>query len=99
MLRTLNTVEKQVAADDGRWFTVRILPYRTLEDKIDGVVVTFVDITESKVLEAKLRITQAALEKQLSDQARELTQAKDRLQEEIQRGKKEAAATKDSKST
>jgi two-component system, chemotaxis family, CheB/CheR fusion protein len=78
VLRTLNTVEKQVSADDGRWFKVRILPYRTLDNRIDGVVVTFVDITESKVLEAKLRQTQAAIEKRLSDQGRELTQAKDR---------------------
>jgi len=50
VLRTLNTVEKQVMSVNGYWYNVRILPYRTLEDKIDGVVITFVNITDSKVL-------------------------------------------------
>ncbi|MGD0265060.1 MAG: chemotaxis protein CheB [Candidatus Methylomirabilota bacterium] len=55
VLRTLVFHEKQVAARDGRWFTVRIMPYRTLENMIDGVVITFTDITTSKTREAKLR--------------------------------------------
>ncbi len=55
VLRTLNTVEKQVMSVNGYWFNVRILPYCTLEDKIDGVVITFVNITDSKALEAELR--------------------------------------------
>ena len=69
VLRTLVRAEKQVAARDGRWFTVRILPYRTLENVIDGVVITFVDITVSKTLEAQLRQTQADLEKRMTKQA------------------------------
>jgi len=55
VLRTLVVHEQQGAARDGRWFTVRIMPYRTLENMIDGVVITFMDITVSKTLEAKLR--------------------------------------------
>ncbi|NPV89886.1 MAG: chemotaxis protein CheB [Firmicutes bacterium] len=47
VLRTLNTVEKPVRANNGRWFNARILPYRTFEDKIDGVVIAFIDIAES----------------------------------------------------
>ena len=35
------SAEKPIAARDGRWFTVRIMPYRTLDDRIDGVVITF----------------------------------------------------------
>jgi two-component system CheB/CheR fusion protein len=54
-LRTLALCEKQVAAKDGRWFSVRIIPYRRLDDVIDGVVLTFVDITASKALESELR--------------------------------------------
>jgi two-component system CheB/CheR fusion protein len=69
VLRTLVGTEKQVAACDGRWFAARILPYRTLENVIDGVVITFVDITVSKTLEAKLRKTQADLEKRMAKQA------------------------------
>jgi two-component system CheB/CheR fusion protein len=55
VLRTLAFREKQVAARDGRWFLTRIMPYRTLENRIDGVVITFSDITEAKRLEARLR--------------------------------------------
>ncbi|MDP1991101.1 MAG: chemotaxis protein CheB [Syntrophales bacterium] len=38
VLRTLVFSERQIAATDGRWFLVRIMPYRTMEDVIDGVV-------------------------------------------------------------
>jgi len=62
VLRTLVATEEPVATCDGRWFTVRIMPYRTLDDRIDGVVITFADITAAKTLEARLRDKQAALE-------------------------------------
>jgi len=55
VLRTLVFSEKQISTGDGRWFTVRIMPYRTLENKIDGVVMTLSEITTAKTLEAKLR--------------------------------------------
>ncbi|MRV75894.1 chemotaxis protein CheB [Duganella sp. FT92W] len=54
VLRTLMFSEKKVAARDGRWFTVRIMPYRTADNVIDGVVLTFINITEAKRLEAQL---------------------------------------------
>ncbi len=53
MLRTLVFVEKPVATRDGRWYLVRIMPYRMLDNRIDGLVITFIDITVSKTLEAK----------------------------------------------
>jgi len=55
VLRTLVFSEKSVATTDGRWFSVRIMPYRTDENVIDGLVITFVDITTAKTLEARLR--------------------------------------------
>ncbi|MES2742735.1 MAG: chemotaxis protein CheB [Pseudomonadota bacterium] len=58
VIRTLVFSEKQVRTKNGRWFTVRIMPYRTVENVIDGVVVTFINITESKLLEAQLRQVQ-----------------------------------------
>lgn len=54
-LRTLAISEKQIATTDGHWFSVRIMPYRTLANVIQGVVITFVDITAAKQLEARLR--------------------------------------------
>jgi transcriptional regulator with PAS, ATPase and Fis domain len=76
VLRTLNTVEKQVRSDDGSYFNVRILPYRTLEDKIDGVVITFIDVTEAKKLEAELRRMKSVLEKNVLDKSEELAQVR-----------------------
>lgn len=55
VLRTLLPIENQVTTLDGRWFSARIMPYRTLDNVIDGVVVTFADITAAKTLEAELR--------------------------------------------
>jgi two-component system CheB/CheR fusion protein len=55
VLRTLVFKERQVPSRDGRWFSVRILPYRTLENVIDGVVITFTDATSGKLLETTLR--------------------------------------------
>lgn len=55
VLRTLVFSEKQITASDGRWFLVRIMPYRTMEDVIGGVVITFANITAAKTLEAELR--------------------------------------------
>jgi len=69
VLRKLGFAEKPVNARDGRWFTVRIMPYRTLDDRIDGVVITFADITVAKTLEAKLREKHAALEQHVADQS------------------------------
>jgi two-component system CheB/CheR fusion protein len=60
VLRTLIFVEKQIPTHDGRWFLVRIMPYRTMENRIDGVVITFSNITEAKTLEAQLRQTLAS---------------------------------------
>lgn len=58
VLVTLIFSEKQIATRDGRWFMVKIMPYRTLENVIDGVVITFTDISVAKKLEAALRKTQ-----------------------------------------
>jgi PAS domain S-box-containing protein len=70
VLRKLGSMEKSISAHDGRWFTVRIMPYRTLDNHIDGVVITFADITAAKALEAQLREKHALLEKHFADQSR-----------------------------
>ena len=68
VLRKLGFSEKPIATHDGRWFTVRIMPYRTLDDRIDGVVITFLDISVAKTLEGKLQDMQVALRKRLTVQ-------------------------------
>jgi two-component system, chemotaxis family, CheB/CheR fusion protein len=74
VLRTLVSHEQQLTTRGGHWFLMRILPYRTLENMIDGVVITFVDISASKALEAELRKTQAGLYKQIGEQGLKLEQ-------------------------
>lgn len=54
VLRTLVFIQKQIATKDGRWFSTRIMPYRTFDDKIDGLVITFFNITEYKLRELEL---------------------------------------------
>ncbi|MFH1112813.1 MAG: chemotaxis protein CheB [Pseudomonadota bacterium] len=43
VLRTLVPKDQEIQTNDDRWYSMRILPYRTIENVIDGVVVTFVD--------------------------------------------------------
>jgi two-component system CheB/CheR fusion protein len=76
VLGTLTSAEKTISARDGRWFAVRIMPYRTLDDRIDGVVITFADITAAKTLEAKLRAKQAGLERRVTDQPTKMERRK-----------------------
>ncbi len=51
VVEKLATKEWQVETKTGQWFLVRALPYRTLDNVIDGAVVTFTDITPMKLLE------------------------------------------------
>ena len=68
VLRTLAAAEKPIATCGNRWFVVRIMPYRTLDDRIDGVVITFTDITTARTRETRLRETQSVLEKHVAKQ-------------------------------
>jgi two-component system CheB/CheR fusion protein len=58
---SLSSVETITKANDGKWYNVRIMPYRTLDDRIDGLVITFTDITKSKKLELELKEANEAL--------------------------------------
>jgi two-component system, chemotaxis family, CheB/CheR fusion protein len=55
VLRTLVFKEREVQGQDGAWYLMRILPYRTMENVIDGLVVTFVDTTKIKSLQEEAR--------------------------------------------
>lgn len=54
VLNTLTPVEKHVQALDGKWYAMGIRPYRTLENVIEGAVITFTDISEIKLAEETL---------------------------------------------
>ena len=55
VLDTLVISERVVQANDQRWYIARVLPYRTAEDRIAGVVLTFTDISERKRAEESVR--------------------------------------------
>ncbi len=54
VFEALGQVEREVRSHDGRCYIVRLLPYRTLEDRIDGAMLTFIDITARRQAERKL---------------------------------------------
>ncbi len=83
VLERLVPLEREVAHRDGRWFLMRLLPYRTIEDRIDGVIVTFVDITARKRAEETLRQAHDDLERQLQERTAALEAANTALQGEL----------------
>lgn len=65
VLNDLVKVQREVQAD-GHWFLARLSPYRTVGDKIDGVVLAFVDITEHKAAEDKAAAGAARLQRMMN---------------------------------
>jgi two-component system CheB/CheR fusion protein len=61
VLDTLAPKEAQVRSTAGRWYTMSIRPYRTLDNVIEGAVITFVDITEMRRIEDALAKEQPSL--------------------------------------
>jgi two-component system, chemotaxis family, CheB/CheR fusion protein len=55
VLADLTPLSREVQADDGRWYIRRITPYRTQDDRIEGVVITFLDVADLKEAEEGLR--------------------------------------------
>ena len=56
VLDTLIPKEVEVQVKEGTWFSMRIIPYRTMENVIEGAVITFVDINDLKNTEEKIKI-------------------------------------------
>ncbi|MCX8995922.1 response regulator [Rhizobiaceae bacterium BDR2-2] len=48
VLQTLTPIEREIQARNGLWYNRRILPYRAQDDQVEGVVITFSDITERR---------------------------------------------------
>ena len=61
VLADLTPIERIIRSQDGHWYLMRMRPYRTIDDKIEGVVVTLVDVTERQEAEAKWESRQRLL--------------------------------------
>ncbi|HZE91136.1 MAG TPA: chemotaxis protein CheB, partial [Rhizobacter sp.] len=57
-LQSLQHVEHEVSSGNATWFLARLLPYRTAEDRIDGVILNFIDITARHQAEERLHAAQ-----------------------------------------
>jgi two-component system CheB/CheR fusion protein len=55
LLANLIPIQREVSGKDGRWYDVRMRPYRTVDDKIDGVVISIIDVTDRRAMEEALR--------------------------------------------
>ena len=58
VLRNVKPIEREVGSRAGRYYLARLVPYRTVNDAIAGVVLTFVEITERRQAEQALRISE-----------------------------------------
>ena len=54
--QSLRLIEREARSHEGRWYLARVLPYRTSEDRIDGAVLTFIDITSRRQAEENMRL-------------------------------------------
>jgi two-component system CheB/CheR fusion protein len=105
VLQTLSPIDREIQARDGLWYIRRILPYRAQDDGVEGVVITFADITERRraadALESARREAQqaniaksrflAAASHDLRQPLQALSLMRGALARKIQDGKKEEA--------
>ena len=81
VIEKLNIVEKEVATTDNKTYLMRVTPYRTNEDRINGIVVTFINITDRKFAEDALRTAEEKyrlkLEKEVEQRTKELKESRD----------------------
>ena len=52
---TMSVREREVQDREGRWYSMRVRPYRTMDNKIDGAVMTFIDIDAAKRIHLELQ--------------------------------------------
>ncbi|WP_425144955.1 chemotaxis protein CheB [Deinococcus sp.] len=57
VLRTLTPFETDVQTKDGDWYLMKVAPYRTFDNFIDGVVIVFTSITVIKRLERQVQVS------------------------------------------
>jgi two-component system CheB/CheR fusion protein len=79
VLRKLIPVEREIQRVDGNWFLMRLRPYR--EDRIEGVVITFIDISQLKSTEQQLYAAKNLLEEHVAERTHELAQATEQIRQ------------------
>ncbi|WP_438396929.1 CheR family methyltransferase [Caballeronia sp. DA-9] len=59
--QSLQITQREVGTTSGEWYLIRLLPYRTAEDRIDGMVLTLIDITERRAAQHEVRLGEERL--------------------------------------
>lgn len=79
VLRQLVPVEREVQKERDGWYLLRFRPYRTAQDHIEGVVITFINITALKESEEQLLQSKETLEQRVEERTRELSEANQKI--------------------
>jgi signal transduction histidine kinase len=88
VLNRLQPIQRELETASGRWYMMRISPYRTADDHIEGVVITLVDISLRREQEAELRSARDELEQRVGERTEELQKSNEALRAENVRRKK-----------
>jgi two-component system CheB/CheR fusion protein len=91
VLRHLAPIERELRDERGRWYLTRMLAYRSPDDRIEGVVITFVDITSLKSAEDGLREAHDTLEERVEEGTRQVRELAARLTVAEQEARKRIA--------
>ena len=84
VLQTLAPIEREIEAQSGAWYIRRVLPYRTQDKGVDGVVITFVEITERKHIADALEAAERQAELANAAKSRFLAAASHDLRQPLQ---------------
>jgi two-component system CheB/CheR fusion protein len=62
VLHTFTSIENEIQSKSGKWYSLKILPYRTAEHQVEGVVITLIDISEVKKTSEDLMVLSYAIQ-------------------------------------